>query len=1283
MPLVPDASARGSLIPLGTPALPDRPTNCSKATFWRRCRRAGVSCIIILLLLLVSGYWFVLSPTRVAHMARAELERITGGEVSIGSARLDLSGVIHLSDVRVRAPELAGEGAEVFRTEDIIMTCDPAHLWRGDVQPLAITMRRPVFTLAEIIDPRTPETGEAPRPRFNVQHLDPDERGPADMTQWPRLPRVELDRARYRFGEIHNDRFEVSAELLMHGQVTVDSDQPGLFHLRLEELAGVAPRDAGLRVIGAIDIHQAVAQARVEGLGINDRYRDLLPTAARSVLDELDPAGQLPELNFAYDQADGWRAQVRVAELAMTLPRLPGAGRRYRMTDVAGLIRFDAAGIRIVEPLVGQIEGLGYTVAGTLRGYQLDAPFEIGLETEPFDIPTEPRDIYAMPTPVQKVFRMLTPSGELRRMTMKVWREPGQGSEPAPVAYEGTAVIESARVRFERFPYELSDCRGRVSFNAEQFRVLSLIGRTSGGGTATVAGVITPSMDAPAVDIQIAAADVPIDEHLYAALKPKYRAALELLFNERAFERMAQAGHFLTNDRYNKLEERASALRRRLEQIDATLDPDGAEAIERQIAELGAALQTPVFDLGGRVDAVVYVTREPGTETRTQVAADIDIREAGIVFKHFPYPLRLSGGKLAIARNNLHLTGVRGRGLHGGVGWLEGDIALPPGREGNDARHAPADAEPRMVEVRPDLRVKARLPIDAVLLDALPRPQDQFVRDLHASGYINLAGQITHEPANGEPDVQLLIDLEETKVEPGRGRFALDKLEGQVAVSLEKVKFEKVTGHRGEGRIVLDGEAGWGERRRRLDLTIDARGLDFSDPLLDLARPYTPIDPAWPKWVERFGPRGRFDATAALNQTGDDPADVTVRVRPESFSYLRDDKRVTLKDARGEVVITPGKIRFDAIEGELGGSRVTLDGDLKLGEAPVAELAIKARGEKVTDELRRALPGAVRELIDALGIDGRFDADFTRVRLSPGAEDGQTVRSIVGQVRSANARADLGVPVQHIDAVVKLAITAVAGREHPRVRAKIEAQRLSVRGRTITDLTAAVQSVGDSPLLNITDLRGRLYEGAVAGSGSIMLDRKRYSFRLALSDVRLETFLHRGQAPEADAPKMDGDLTASFNVEGGWGEAGKVRGRGQIQVREGDMYQLPLALGLLHITHLSLPTTKRFERADVSYYIKDGKIVFEQIVVESPHMRMAGEGSLVMDSEKLDITLTSSNPSGLDLGPVTDLVDAVRNQLVTIRVTGTLDNPNRDVKQFTGLTRAWRDVFGEARSEPN
>jgi len=1274
--------------------LPEAKDNTKRTTFWRRCRRMGVSCLVVIILLLISGYWFVLSPTRVAHLARVELERITGADVTIGAARLDLSGIIHLRDVTLRARGIEGAGAEVFSTDDIVLVCDRPTLWRGQVKPVAIRMRQPTLTLAERVNADGQSINDG-QPAFNWMYLRPPDTK-IEHEQWPDLPRVDVESVLLQYGEIRGSRFVRKGRMELRAQVRPDDHQPGLFHLAMSELDGMAPRADGLRIKGSIDVNAAVAQARVEGLGLHPRYHALLPSVARQVWANVQPTGKVPQVQLAYDPVEQWRAEVQFDDVAMLLPELPGAEKRFRMEKVKGAIRFEPRGIRIDEanPLVGEVEGLSYTIKGTFHGYRADSRFEIGLHTQPFELPAEHRAIYAMPAPIQDVFRMLTPSGKLSRVTMKVWREAGVEGEAGKVQYQGTAAITEARALYARFPYELQHCRGRVSFTADEFRVLGMVGKTPSGGAATIKGSITTSLHAPAVDLEIVAIDVPLDQQLYDALhalRPEYRPALDLFFNKPAYQRMADEGHFMSAEQYNKLELEARALDRRIAKLDPLLDQRQVEQLKAERVALDQKLDdfSPrIFDLGGRANMVIKIKRKGTVEANSTATADIDLLDGtGIVFEHFPYPLRIQYGKLKIGAGLLALQRVKATGLQGAKFALTGTVRLPNDDDDGGLvlvsphelpKPEPVDTDKVFEDVWPELKLKADgIAIDELLLDALPQPQDRWVRDLNATGTLNVDGRIFRDEDAPAPDIDLTITLANAQASPGDGGMALKEMAGTIRVSLNHVQFENVSGVLGDRKVHFTGMASWSQRSQVIDLRAEAEGMQFSDSMMDLIRPYVTIDPSWHAFIEKRKPEGVFDAKLAFRQTGTDQREAIVELRPKSISFLSDDKRVSVTDADGVVYVRPGQVRFDTLKGKLGGASFSIDGGLTLGQDRVADFKMTAEGKQISDELLAALPSGVRSIVDAMGIEGGFEADLRRVRLTPGAKDGKLVQAIAGTITATNAKADLGVALENINAVVELAVMAVDGRKHPKVEAKLNAKEFSLRGRPITGVTATMSTLGDSRILELKNLRGRMYEGVVAGDGRLWLDKKRFEFRLALGDVQLQTFLNKGAKRRPDEVEMTGDLTASFNVEGSWADKGKVRGRGEIQVRDGKMYELPLALGLLHVTHLSLPTTDSFERADVSYYIKDGRVVFEKIALESPHMRMAGDGSMLIKDETLDITLTSSNPSGLDLGPMTDLVDAVRNQLVTVRVTGTLNSPKREIRQFDGLTKAWEDVFGK------
>jgi len=159
-------------------------------------------------------------------------------------------------------------------------------------------------------------------------------------------------------------------------------------------------------------------------------------------------------------------------------------------------------------------------------------------------------------------------------------------------------------------------------------------------------------------------------------------------------------------------------------------------------------------------------------------------------------------------------------------------------------------------------------------------------------------------------------------------------------------------------------------------------------------------------------------------------------------------------------------------------------------------------------------------------------------------------------------------------------------------------------------------------------------------------------------------------------PELKGEVSASFDITGSWADAKvPVLGRGDLIVRNASLTGVPLSMGLLKITHLTLPSKDRFNRALLSFYLRKDGVHFENIALMAPEMTISGRGAMTADG-RLALTLTTSNPKRLQLGPLSDLIDGVRNELATIQITGTLDKPKTTVRQFDGVRRAWIDVFG-------
>gem|GEM_PF-3657099 len=1311
---------------------------------------AGLYASIFLIVGAGVVYFVLLSPARVAAVCRNVLEQMTGAEVSIRSAHLSWRGTLDLADVTMRAKGMSGEGAEFFRAHRVRMSCERGQLWRGRLVLKELTVDSPVLTLSEDV-----KGGVLNWDKLAVGRLPS---GKEEM----RLPEVRVRGGEFRYGVMEGEKLRVVGTMGISGEIQPEMGRPERLDVEVWEEGGGenakverAARHLGARLVGWIDARHRQGQLVLSGLSFSERYRRLLPGVAGHVWDDMEPAGPFPSVRVTLDPKKGWIATVGFEHVAMTLPQLTDRGDyRIRMTDVSGELVFEQERVKIEKELVGKIEGLEYRIAGTIEGYTADAAFRVGMTTEPFVIPDEPRVIYAMPEPVQKVFRILTPAGRVR-VSMRVGRE----QEGQTIDYEGTATLLSAKIRYAKFPYEWTNCRGILKFNRQEVKVLSVTGQGTDGATATATGVIAPLSEDPGVDLLVTAVNVPMDEMLRQAMPARHRPALDLFFNQPAYDKLLKAGHFITAAQYNAEELAASAVRRQMRDVDEKKDAERYGELSRQLSQIMKRLDVKEFDLGGRANVLVHVMREEGPGDKTNAEADVDLQEASIVFRHFPYPMRITSGKLLIRSGRLEFVDWQLTGLHGGQGGLSGTVRLAKGD---------------MEDVEPDLNVHmVGLPLDGLLMDVLPRPQDRWVRILNPSGTIDVVGRICSD-ARHKPDVDLLIEMNHATLNPGGpagsatgGNYALNDVGGRIRLSLHHVELDHLTGRHGESALEISGLADWTDAEHlKVSVDAEAKRLKFEEPVWELFEPYvkgmTPGSKtsgeedktkpdAWTAQLKKHEVKGTYDAGLHYENGAMDGGSVLrLKVEPASLSLKMNERLLAMKRMHGSVTTDGKAITLDRLGGVLDedGGRVEVSGDLRFGEGtdgaksqaaegekalkqashgdaqgdggsakPQAapgmsagvsgDLTLEASGERLTAGMRSLLPSAVAGLAEGLKINGKYEVKLDRLHLDGAAKPGEPRMSVNGTVRLTGGECDVGVGIKQIDGKVTVDAKQIVGQEWPAMRVEVDAERMVIADRPVEKLHTVLSSAEQGRLLVMPSLRGVLYDGAVGGNGRLGLDDKTYQFHLALSDVDLTTFIDKpapgsnAPAPGSNAPgtekaaegnptqerskaadKMKGKLSAAFDVEGKWSQPGSMRGRGDIMIREGEMYDLPLALGLLQITHLSLPMDRSFERAAISYYLQNGVMHFERIVLESPHMRLAGGGTMGLEDRKLDLSLTSDNPDGLKLGPVTDLIDGLRDQFITIRVTGTLDKPDTRVRQFTGFTDAWKDVFG-SREEQN
>ncbi len=1206
-------------------------------------RRVGV-CLVVVLLLALSLGWYHTRPARLTPRVERMLSALTGTTVTVRKAQIGWGPSLIIEGVELAVPGDPSDAGRVFEAEHIVIGIAPGRALLGDLTPRTFDISRPILYLTEDAD-----TG-----LYNLQRLHIDTDGPT--TPPPKLlPRSFIDGGEVRIGQTRGGSYEVLGSIDVVGRL-IEHDEEGVYHFQL------MGREIGTKeqvaLSGTADLNTLTIGVQVEGLTMDSVHQRFIPSAYRQWHQAIRPEGRFPLLAMqikpnAQGQLIPTNVELQLDDLALSLPaELMGLGddkHEIRMLNVSGVTRM--VGDRIQVRFTGTIEGIAYTLIGH-HGLTPDAPFDLTLATEVFELLENPKFFFALPAIAQKYHDRFSPSGQFKT-TVQLKRS----AEGGPIVTTGSVQLIDAHVTYSRFPYPAKVTGGTITFNETDVKLNDFQAVGPSGARFTLNGTISPPVDGAAVEIDVELIDIPIDHHLTDAMRPRHRTLVDAFFDQTKYQALIDDG---------------------LIRADQPAE-DGRQPEAEEPAGV------PVFNLGGTVRKGRVMIRRPyGNDSEYDVTTEMEVAGLHALYERWPYPMVAQSGKLSIGSESVHVDRIKFRGITGGTATLHGQLARPEGGE-----------------IVPDLAITdIRLPVDALLLASIPRPQDQWVRDAHLDGELTATGRVFLREAQA-PGEEGIIDfhidakIEDARATPFAGDYALDRVAGAFQLSRFALTLDKVTAYRGESAHQLSGEIAWDEDQPRFNVNIAAQGLVIEPAVLSLIpAEHEALGKVMPLF-ETYKPKGVTDIAMTWAARGDSES-FGLAFNPKQLAFDLGEHRLNLTDMSGQVRVFPQHLDFDRLHTAYPGGTADLHGIVGLGDTRTV-LGLEAKGERIDATTRALLPTGAVTVLEGLGFEGGYHVRAAKLTRKPLAEGGFT-SSFTGVIAVSKASLSLGIPITGLDGRLGLSVTQTTDDVVPRIELVVEAERLLASERLIAPLHLKLRSSPDLRSITMMDLRGSMYGGILSGKGLIVPGPDGwYAMDLTLHESELESFIDPQKAvnrkPEANAHadtllaqplrRTDtGLLSASLSIESPLHEAGKRQGRGALEIHDARMFDRPLSLALLQATNLSLPQSSALDRVSCRYVLMDDWVLFDSLSFESPNISITGAGTMFFPTRELDLTMYNRNPRAWDLGPVNDLFNTLKDQLIAIRVRGTLEDPDASVESLDGIRRSWDDLFGGFKARP-
>jgi hypothetical protein len=247
-------------------------------------------------------------------------------------------------------------------------------------------------------------------------------------------------------------------------------------------------------------------EAEVRDLELDRRFLDILPTSLQNQWYNYLPSGQIhANLKLAFD-GQTWQPELAVdcAGVSFSYHKFP-----YRLQQGKGtlILKEDTLQVNLTAHGGNEPVRIWGKIAHPLSGPVGD------LEVKASDVPLDEKLLSSLPPKARSVVHSLNPHGLLDNVYVHVWRDKAE----EPWRRQLTAQVTRSSIRYEKFPYPLSNIQGVLEMLDDHWTFRHFSG-TNDTGLVTCNGRLDPTPEGSELALNFSGANVPLEEELRDAL---------------------------------------------------------------------------------------------------------------------------------------------------------------------------------------------------------------------------------------------------------------------------------------------------------------------------------------------------------------------------------------------------------------------------------------------------------------------------------------------------------------------------------------------------------------------------------------------------------------------------------------------------------------------------------------------------------------------------------------------------------------------------------------------
>lgn len=658
-------------------------------------------------------------------------------------------------------------------------------------------------------------------------------------------------------------------------------------------------------------------------------------------------------------------------------------------------------------------------------------------------------------------------------------------------------------------------------------------------------------------------------------------------------------------------------------------------------------------------------------------------RDASFSYYKFPYRLERATGRIELKDRVLHVK-LRA--------FSQGEQVRVTAQYKNPGVHARGWAEVRADNLR----------LDEKLFLALKDQSRRVVRSLNPRGTFNAFFRVWHgDEAQPVAHKHLELTLNRCSIRYDGFPYPIDNIRGAIVMDDDVWEYRQLTGTNDTGQISCEG--GLTPTPAGNELTLKFTGEDVA--LEEELREALAVQsPGAARFWSDLRPRGSVRLEAVIHHVPGEKADTRVSAQP----LYSDDGSVSvsiepiyfpyrLDKLRGQFTYHSGAVNFEGVRAEHRGTRISAVGKCLVDGEGGWRLrfdrieADRLRADRDPD-LVQALGGRLRRVITDLKPRGPFylSGSLDLASSKPGSGLMASWKEL--RVETQGGGIDCGLPLDNIFGGVVL-------------RGSFDDERFACTGELAVDSVTLKQwqlteclgpfFIDDRQVLfgrtadkrrgekHQRHLTGKLYGGTLLCDGHVTLAAQpRYTVYASLANADLAQF---AQEAIAGRQRLIGRISGDVDLHGAGRGLHNLGARGSLHLRNGHLYELPVILALLKTLSGRPPDTTAFHTADVNFRVQGEHIYLNQIYCTGDAISLRGEGAMGLD-RSIALSFYAIVGRGDAPLPLLDkLLSAASQQIMQIRVDGTLDNPqphNVILPNVEEARRMFQIDPGTARSAP-